>query len=189
MTRTATAVYDPYAPETLEQRTKREHQERTQAASDALVEHLLANHEWRGEIRHAIHGMPQGLESEAPTVVKRAVERLLKDGIPPMVTWARVAKRLLSQLGEQGDDYRRRCHQVALEEAPAGMYRAQGDHGQAWEGDWEPAAPVLPWWYHRTDALTLQGYSYGPAGPDAPAGEYAMVQRAGKPAVVVAIGE
>lgn len=180
---TRTTYQDQYAPETPAQRTKREFQERTHAASDALVEYLVANPVWRGEIAHAIHGMPQGLEGEATSVVKRAVEGLGLMGIPPMVTWARVAKRLLSQLAETGDEYRVRCHVVALEEAPAGTYRAQGDHGQAWDGDWEVSTPELPWYYHATPALTLQGYSYGPLGA------YALVQRAGKPAVVVAIGE
>lgn len=158
--------------------------ERTLAASDALVDYLVQNPVWRGEIAHAIHGMPQGLPGVDPArVVRDAVLGLGLMGIPPMVTWARVAKRLLSQLGEQGDDYRRRCHQVALEDAPAGTYRAQGDHGQAWEGDWERAEDEKPWYYHATPALVLQGYSYGPLGA------YALVQRAGKPAVVVAIGE
>lgn len=122
--------------------------ERTRVASDALVDYLVSNPVWRGEIAHAIHGMPQGLPGVNPAIVVRdAVQSLGLMGIPPMVTWARVAKRLLSQLAETGDEYRVRCHVVALEEAPAGTYRSQGDHGQAWDGDWVRDEPALPWWW------------------------------------------
>lgn len=163
-------------------RIKQEFRDATNAASDALVEHLVQNREWRNTIHEAVHTLPQGAPvDEKVAEVRRAVLGLGLMGIPPMVTWARVAKRLLSQLAETGDEYRVRCHVVALEEAPAGTYRAQGDHGQAWDGDWEPAQDEAPWYYHATPALTLQGYSYGPLG------EYAYVQRAGKPTVMVEV--
>lgn len=180
---TRTMLYedvDAYV-ETQAQRIARECRERANAASDGLADYMLGNDAWRGEIRSAIRGMPQGLPGVCPArVIRDAVVGLGLMGLPPLVFWTRVAKRLLSQLGESGDGYRVRCHVVALEE-PLGVYRAQGQHGQAWDGDWVKAEEEVPWWYQATEAMTLRGYSHGPLGT------YAFVQRAGRPAVVVPV--
>lgn len=154
------------------------------AATEAVVEYVLSDAYRAGELRGALRAMPQGLPGVHPGAVCRdvVVNRLQMLGLPAL-DWQRFAKLVLRQLGETGDGYRVRCHVLGLEER-TDVYRAQGAHGQAWQGDLvrescDPPAAAA-WWVNPSPVVTLQGYSCGPVAADAPCGEYALVSRPGR---------
>lgn len=162
-----------------------EYKARTEAATDAVAEYVLQDGDRRRALLAAVREVPTGLPGVSRGgVIRQCVLGMGLMGLPA-VDWGRFAKRVLSTLGESGDGYRVRCHVVALEEPQDGCYRAQGDHGQAWDGDWERTAPELPWWWSKSPVVVLEAYCAAPRGGR----DYAAVRRPGRDAVVtVAVG-